>query len=262
MRVPQYTTVTVNSDSSITSPAWNGYTGGIVAFRAETVAINNGGQINVSGKGYRGGLYGQSNNMDGFQGESYYGKGVGGSSYGLGKMNNQGGGGSYICGGGGEYAGGATNSDPWTGSGDTYARKGEIYGTADLAQIFFGSGGEGQWNGNDPNPSDGGTGGGIIFVYANLIAASTDSFVSNGETTNGIQYGSYSYGSSGGAGGSIYLYAPTIQGQTNFCKVIGGLGNHSPLRDGGDGGVGRIRLDYANLTGTTTPSSGYTGSVP
>jgi hypothetical protein len=32
-------------------------------------------------------------------------------------------------------------------------------------------------------------------------------------------------------------------------------------RDGGDGGVGRIRLDYNTLTGTTTPSPGYTGSV-
>jgi flagellin-like protein len=126
VRVPQYTTVTVNSDSSITAPAWDGYTGGIVVFRAEIVTINNGGNIDVSEKGYRGGAYGPSNNLDGLQGESYRGKGIGGSSYGIGRMNNKGGGGSYICGGGGEYAGGATNSDPWTGSGDTYARKGEM----------------------------------------------------------------------------------------------------------------------------------------
>lgn len=262
VRVPQYTTVTVNSGSSIGAPAWDGYTGGIVVFRAETVTINNGGKIDVSEKGYRGGAYGPNNNIDGFQGESYGGKGIGGSSYGLGKMNNKGGGGSYICGGGGEYAGGATNSEPWTGSGDTYARKGETYGTADLTQIFFGSGGGGQWNGNNPNPSNGGTGGGIIIICANSIIASTDSFLSNGKTTSGIQYGSYSYGSSGGAGGSIYLYATTIQGETNFCRAIGGLGNHLPIRDGGDGGVGRIRLDYTTLTGSTTPSAGYTGSVP
>ena len=264
VRVPQYTTVTINSGSNITAPAWNGYTGGIVVFRAETVTVNSGGSISVSEKGYRGGPYGPSNNRDGFQGESYVGKGIGGAGYGVGKMNNAGGGGAYICGGGGEYGGGATDSDLWRGSGypDTYARKGEVYGTADLTEIFFGSGGGGQWNGNDPDPSDGGDGGGIIIIYASTIVAPTDSFLANGETTNGIQYGSYSYGSSGGAGGSIYLYAATIQGGTNFCTATGGLGNHVPLREGGDGGVGRIRLDYGTLTGTTNPSPGYTGSVP
>jgi len=261
IRVPQYTTVTIDSGNSITAPAWDGYTGGIVVFRAETVTVNSGGIIDVSEKGYRGGAYGPSNNLDGYQGESCLGKGVGGGGYGLGKLNNAGGGGSYICGGGGEYGGGATNSDPWTGSGDTYARKGEVYGTVDLSQIFFGSGGGGQWNGNDPAHSDGGNGGGIIIVYANSIVAPTDSFLANGETTNGIQYGSYSYGSSGGAGGSIFLYARTIQGGTNFCRAIGGLGNHLPQRVGGDGGVGRIRLDYNTLEGTTTPSPGYTGDV-
>ena len=261
VRVPQYTSVSINSGSSITAPAWNGYIGGIVVFRAEIVTINNGGSIDVSEKGYRGGRYGPNNNQDGYQGESYSGKGIGGSSYGLGKMNNMGGGGSYICGGGGEYAGGATDSDPWTGSGDTYARKGAVYGVADLSEILFGSGGGGQWNGNDPNPSDGGDGGGIIIIYADSIIAPTDSFLGNGETTDGIQYGSYSYGSSGGAGGSIFLYATTIEGGTNFCRAIGGSGNHLPVRVGGDGGVGRIRLDYNSLTGTTTPSPGYTGSI-
>jgi hypothetical protein len=256
VRVPQYTSVTIDSGSSITAPAWNGYTGGIVVFRAETVNINTGGSIDVSEKGYRGGAYGPSNNLDGYQGESYLGKGIGGAGYGVGKMNNAGAGGSYICGGGGEYGGGATDSDPWTGSGDTYARKGEVYGTADLTKIFFGSGGGGQWNGGDPDPSDGGDGGGIIIVYANLIVAPTDSFLAVGETTSGIQQGSYTYGSSGGAGGSIFLYATTIQGGTNFCRAIGGSGNHLPLRVGGDGGVGRIRLDYAILDGTTDPSPG------
>jgi hypothetical protein len=262
VRVPQYTSVSIESGGSITAPAWDGYTGGIVVFRAETVNVNTGGSIDVSEKGYRGGAYGPTNNLDGYQGESFLGKGVGGAGYGLGKLSNAGAGGAYICGGGGEYGGGAADSDPWTGSGDTYARKGEVYGTADLTKIFFGSGGGGQWNGNDPDPSDGGDGGGIIIVYANLIVAPTDGFLAIGETTNGIQYGSYSYGSSGGAGGSIFLYARTIQGGTNFCRATGGSGNHLPERDGGDGGVGRIRLDYNTLDGTTTPSPGYTGSVP
>jgi hypothetical protein len=265
VRVPQYTSVTVNSGSNITAPAWDGYAGGIVVFRAtETVTVNTGGSIDVSEKGYRGGAYGTSYNLDGYQGESYLGKGIGGNGYGLGKMNNAGGGGSYICGGGGEYGGGATDGDPWTGGGDTYARKGAVYGAASLSRIFFGSGGGGQWDGADDYgpPSEGGDGGGIIIIYASSIVAATDSFLSNGETTSGIQRGSYTYGSSGGAGGSIYLCARTIQGTTNFCRAVQGLGNHAPIRDGGDGGVGRIRLDYESLNGTTDPSPGYTGSVP
>jgi len=53
--VPQYTNVIINAGASITSTAWNGYTGGIVVFRANgTVNIN--GLINASGKGYRGGI--------------------------------------------------------------------------------------------------------------------------------------------------------------------------------------------------------------
>lgn len=265
VRVPQYTSVTINSDCSITAPAWNGYCGGIVAFRASgTIILNSGGKIDVSGKGYRGGAMGTSYNKDGVQGESYLGKGIGGGSYGLGKLNNAGGGGAYICGGGGEYGGYATDSNPWTGSGDTYARKGIIYGTTDLTKIFFGSGGGGQWDGSDTYglPSDGGDGGGIIIIYANSIQAAEESLLSNGETTSGIQQGSYTYGSSGGAGGSIFLHIRTMQGTTNFCKAVGGLGNHAPLRDGGDGGVGRIRLDYNSLVGSTNPLPGYSEFIP
>ena len=256
IRVPQYTDVTVETGNRVTSSSWDGYIGGVVVFRASgTMTIEAGGSIDVSEQGYRGGAFGPSYNQDGYQGESYTGMGIGGNGYGTGRMNNAGGGGSYICGGGGEYGGGATDSDPWTGSGDTYARKGNVYGTADLSELHFGSGGGGQWDGQDTfgPPSEGGIGGGIILVYADTITAPTDSFRANGQSTYGIQRGSYTYGSSGGAGGSIYLQALTIQGATDFCMALGGLGNHDPIRDGGDGGVGRIRVDADDLTGTTDP---------
>ncbi|PIU72300.1 hypothetical protein COS79_03645, partial [Candidatus Woesearchaeota archaeon CG06_land_8_20_14_3_00_33_13] len=256
VKVPQYTNITINSGASITAPAWTGYIGGIIIFRATgTVTVN--GAINVSEKGYRGGYYGISNNCDGAQGESWTGKDTSNTCYAYGakKLPNEGGGGSYICGGGGEYGGSATDSDDWNGpGGDEYARKGEIYGTEDLSKIFFGSGGGGMWDGNDPGISDGGDGGGIIIVYANNITATTNSFLSNGQTTHGQQQGSYTYGSSGGAGGSIYLNAYSIQAATNFSKADKGLGNHEPTRAGGDGGVGRVLLDYNTLSGSTYPS--------
>ncbi len=264
VRIPQYTDVTVNSGANITASAWDGYTGGIVVFRATgTVTVN--GAIDVSEKGYRGGYHGVSNNRDGAQGESWNGKDTSDTAYGYGekKLPNNGGGGAYICGGGGEYAGGATDSDPWTGSGDTYARKGETYGMANLSKIFFGSGGGGQWNGNEGGGcgsqtiSDGGDGGGIIIAHAKNIVAVAESFLTNGQTTYGCQRGSYTYGSSGGGGGSIYLNADSIQATTNFSKAEGGLGNSAPIRDGGDGGDGRIRLDYNEFTGSTSPSVSY-----
>lgn len=54
VRVPQYTTLTITSGGSITAPAWNGTTGGVVAVHAEST-LQLDGQINVSAKGFRGG---------------------------------------------------------------------------------------------------------------------------------------------------------------------------------------------------------------
>ncbi|MFK5968952.1 MAG: hypothetical protein QM487_02370 [Candidatus Marithrix sp.] len=52
--IPNYTTVTVNNGSSITASAWDGYSGGIIALKAQASTTNN-GNINANGKGYRGG---------------------------------------------------------------------------------------------------------------------------------------------------------------------------------------------------------------
>src|SRR5579883_263205 len=53
IRVPQYTSASLSS--SITAQSWNGSTGGIVAFDVSKNLNLNGGLINVSGKGFRGG---------------------------------------------------------------------------------------------------------------------------------------------------------------------------------------------------------------
>jgi parallel beta-helix repeat protein len=103
VRVPQYTTVTVNNGASITANAWDGYTGGIVVFRAsETLDVD--GTIDVVGKGFRGGDGGTTGSGTagaGQNGESYDGKvGSGGDD------TNQGaGGGTAGTSGGGAGAG-------------------------------------------------------------------------------------------------------------------------------------------------------------
>jgi hypothetical protein len=61
IRVPQYTTLTINSGGSITAPAWNGTVGGVVAVQAATT-LQLDGTIDVSATGFRGGATHQGAN--------------------------------------------------------------------------------------------------------------------------------------------------------------------------------------------------------
>ncbi|HMR78613.1 MAG TPA: hypothetical protein PKD61_26080, partial [Polyangiaceae bacterium] len=54
VRVPQFTTLTINAAGSLTAPAWNGSTGGVVAVHAQNNVVLN-GSINVNALGFRGG---------------------------------------------------------------------------------------------------------------------------------------------------------------------------------------------------------------
>ncbi|MES2945666.1 MAG: hypothetical protein V4772_22590 [Pseudomonadota bacterium] len=55
IRVPQYSTLTVNAGASITSTAWNGSLGGVVAVLVQNSMTVN-GSITVSAQGFRGGI--------------------------------------------------------------------------------------------------------------------------------------------------------------------------------------------------------------
>ncbi|CAN5563839.1 hypothetical protein BH11BAC1_BH11BAC1_04170 [soil metagenome] len=135
VRVPRYTTLTVNSGASITTDDWNGTTGGIVAVEVNgTTTIN--GSINVAGKGFRGGAVEQNSTccpgnhtkyasaVDDDGGEK--GEGIGGSQttydglngrYGRGAPANGGGGGNSHNGSGGGGANGGTVA-LWDGLGN------------------------------------------------------------------------------------------------------------------------------------------------
>lgn len=64
VRVPRYTTLTINTGASITCPDWDGSSGGIVAVEASNNVVIN-GSINVTGKGFRGGSVEQNSNLPG-----------------------------------------------------------------------------------------------------------------------------------------------------------------------------------------------------
>lgn len=132
IRVPRYSTLTVNAGASVTCDAWNGTTGGVVAIEAASVTVN--GDISASGKGFRGGqltgndtFYNLANyatistDGGGEKGESIFGYKTDynalGGSIGRGAPANGGGGGNGWTNGGG---GGANAGDInlWNGQGN------------------------------------------------------------------------------------------------------------------------------------------------
>ena len=260
-RVPHYTDVTVGSAGTLTTEAWDGGTGGVLAFRATgTVSVASGGTVTVSGLGYVGGDTGAALNDDAYQGESYLGLGDGG--YNGGPYNeangaysaNGGGGGANVTGGGGNHAGGATAGDSWNGGGYTAPAAGGTYGSAALDTLFFGSGGGGVWNGGTDttgeNPGPGGSGGGILVVgAATLDLDGAGGVAADGDATSRWASGTWTYGAAGGAGGSIHLLADAVDLAADSVVAEGGLGQASYIRAGGDGGVGRIRVDCTTCNG-------------
>ncbi|MCX6275853.1 MAG: T9SS type A sorting domain-containing protein [Bacteroidetes bacterium] len=135
VRVPRYTTLTVNAGASITTDDWNGSTGGIVAVEVNGATTIN-GSINVVGKGFRGGAveqnssccpgnhskYASASSSDG----SEKGEGIGGSQttydglggrYGRGAPANGGAGGNSHNGSGGGGSNGGTVAS-WDGLGN------------------------------------------------------------------------------------------------------------------------------------------------
>jgi uncharacterized repeat protein (TIGR01451 family) len=132
IRVPQYTSLTVNSGASLTAPAWDGRTGGIVVVHVQNSAIIN-GVVDTTGLGYRGGALSDAGGggfrTDYVTTQQDFGaeKGEGlagyqadydlaGGRFGRGAPANGGGGGtSHNTGGGGGANG--NNGKTWTGQG-------------------------------------------------------------------------------------------------------------------------------------------------
>src|SRR6185436_14915193 len=54
VRVPRYSSLTINSGASLTTQSWNGSAGGIIAIEVNGNTVIN-GTVDVSGLGFRGG---------------------------------------------------------------------------------------------------------------------------------------------------------------------------------------------------------------
>jgi hypothetical protein len=270
LRVPQYWNVEI--DGNLTCHAWNGATGGIVAFLASgQVTVN--GSINVDAKGFRGGMPyrgGDDDAVTGQSGESQVGPKLDwihtwggevpsppGSANGGGGAGGAGRRGPDTAGGGGGGSYGSRGTDGQDFSGCAGGVAGTTYGTADLSRVYLGAGAGGGGRAKDPpdpGHGDGGNGGGIVLLRSRLLQT-PGSILSRGG--NGTRESAICGAGGGGSGGSILLIASRAELGANRVIGVGGQGAHnSNSGDGGDGGVGRIRVEYCDtLSGSTNPSA-------
>jgi hypothetical protein len=291
VRVPQYIDVTVNGGASITANTWDGYSGGIVVFRA-TGDVNVNGDIDVSGKGFRGGAGGTTVNIGtegaGQNGESYDGKvGSGGDDdtqgAGGGNAGTSGGGAGSGCDGcqsaeatrGGGGGGGNTDSGVagdgsggGGGGGHGYAggggggggdsNAGGTGGTAGDTSAIAGGGGSGGDNelggaGGNANQDGGGTNFGLKASAADKTGQGGGS---KSPTSTGV-------GAGGGGGGGTYGEA-TLNSEIHMGSGGGGGGGKDSTEAGEDGGAGGgiifIAADTVTVSGTMSSDGGAGGT--
>lgn len=248
VRVPLYTNLTVGAGNSITAPAWNGTTGGLIAIHASgTITVN--GAISANGLGFRGGIrdnntspqgatvyadfFNPSDALGGEKGESIAGfitdyDALGGR-YCRGAAANGGGGGNAHNAGGGGGANG-NNGTPWNGLGNP-----DLSGGAPWIAAWNLEGGT--FSGNT---SSGGGRGGYTFG-SNDANAATDG-------PGDAAWGGDNRDNTGGWGGRPL---DAVAENRIFFGGGGGAGdgNNTASNDGGDGG-GIVYLFAANITGT------------
>lgn len=263
IKVPQYTDAVVTAPLS--APAWNGNTGGVLVLEVSG-QLTLQADVDLNRKGFRGGAAGitQANNCTWLANQNAYfyalnnwrgaakGEGIAafipGAEAGRGAQANGGGGGNdHNSGGGG---GGHLNAGGQGGNNNepaTFGCDGDFPGIGGRAvtnagqRLFLGGGGGAGHDNNDLG-TDGGNGGGIIFIAAGSITGNGFKLMANGASAgNSLSDGA----GGGGAGGSIIISAETV---TNLgFEAKGGNGGNADngnaarcMGPGGGGAGGRI----------------------
>lgn len=272
--IPQFTNYTINTPHTATP--WDGNKGGVFAMNV-TGTLNMNADIDVSGKGFRGGVPNISNLIPCNQSDYFYpginnqggqkGEGVAvisiAKGYGRGRLANGGGGGNSVNtgGGGGSNVGqGGLGGKQWTGC-DTNLNIGGVGGmqlvnTVSTNKVFLGGGGgAGHQNDNQTNP--GGNGGGIAYLRIGVLTNTLSSIRAEGldaeNCINTPPSGYCSDGNSGGGGGGSIIC--TIGSNNSFlASVRGGKGADytsnfysDPYGPGGGGGGGLFAINSATI---------------
>ncbi len=248
--VPQHSTITVGGAATLTAPAWNGSSGGLLVLAASS-DVQLDGVLDGRGAGFRGGLenYGKFFADGGCDPGS-----MGGESFNAGptqrSIQNV-----WTAGGGAECSdygggGGANVGEGGRGGKAAFAdvfenTHGGSAVTRTNAQLLFGGGGGGAF-GDLVNQvaTAGGRGGGVVFVRARALRGSGRIIV-DGQTA----LASSSNGAGGGgAAGTIVLELSTSL-SCGLLSARGGGGGNANISHGvgGGGAGGRIQLRVADL---------------
>lgn len=230
--------VTLTTNSTIQGDAWSSGApatdnGILDLFIGGTLNICSGCKITMDGKGFTG------STTTFFQGDSASGSGAN-----LRTPNGQSGGGGTLFtqdtgGGGGGHATSGSDGSQCCGN---QGQGGNAAGSADLSTLTIGGGG-----GSGPDVSGGGNGGGAIKVVAKSIVNAGTITAKGIDGTDRTQNNTGCPG--GGAGGAIHLVINELfnnSGTVTTDKGAGGDCIGTTTHDGGDGSVGRVRVDLLN----------------
>ncbi len=247
----QYTNATINSGQTLTSSAWDGTKGGIVAFLCNGT-FSGTGTIDLKGKGFLG--FADNPGGSDATGEQAEGTSGGGHTRANGANGNGAGGGTNAGGsnkGGGGGGGNGATGTAGANNGATGGVAGASAGNVGLTVMVFGGGG-GQGGVFNTGSCSGGFGGGILLVIAKNIDTSGMTLIkSDGSDGTTSGNGNLDGGGGGGAGGSVLLKGQSLILGT--AKITAAAGANAA--SGGAGAVGRIHADYSlSVTGTTSPT--------
>lgn len=259
----QHTNVTVNSGVTYTAKAWNGTTGGILAFIANgTVTVDGtisakGGNGTASttdntGGGTGGGFRGGNNDTDSGPGAGA-GEGTAPNTWPIETPTAQGngGGGAATSDAAGDGADGGNGT---AGVNSGAAQGGAAVGSTDLTTMSLGGGGGGARNTPGNSAGGGGAGGGIVLITGTTITVNnTTGTITAKGGDGGVPAGGAPRCGGAGAGGSVLLKGQVINVNTNRITAIAGARSTRNLPE--TNGIGRIHADYyTSVAGTTTPT--------
>jgi gliding motility-associated-like protein len=277
VRVPEYEDATA---CDLTCLPWDGTVGGILVVDVKN-RLKLTGEIDVSGKGFRGGqvvscvpwIFGETQffyppdpNVAAAKGEGLvlipathsYGRGRAGTGGGGGNAHNGGGGGGANAGSGGRGGLELCNL-PAQPAPHTDGIGGKECFRDDGAKILLGGGG-GAGHTNDELGSGGGNGGGIVIIEAGILEAGGHPLRANGQDVLGGDLHKDGQGG-GGAGGTVLLAVGQLEGALP-AELRGGRGGSCPwvpdfqLHGPGGGGSGGKILASQNFSGLSAALDG------
>jgi gliding motility-associated-like protein len=249
VRVPRYNSLTVNSGGVLTTDAWNGTIGGVLATEVDgNTIVNTGGSISATGTGFRGGapVASGGNNFypfsmaSGTNNGSEKGEGIGSD-----RLNNTFDSLGRFCKGAPGNAGGGGNANNCGGGGGANGGNISAYNGYGVASAGFTAIWNLEWPGRATVVSSGGGKGGYgtsTTTTANI----------NTVGPNSTSWGSFKRMSAGGFGGRPLDYSSGkifMGGGGGAGHTSAGQSNGANACRGGNGGGIVFLLNYGTISG-------------